>query len=161
MPGAPPREPGYPGGMARFPGTETQYNRAGLQPGQVVRFRRSRANGARGLADRRGFLTEVRPAAVRVLLDADGQGVWIESGSLLPEERLECPELEALRQVYQHLGGQRLEVDGDEWAVFGEGFDAAAVDSVRALLGERLRGFTLSAQGVHEMAARLVLAPRP
>jgi hypothetical protein len=145
--------------MARFPGTEQQHNRDGFQPGQVVRFRRSRANGSRGLADRRGFVTEVRPGAAQVLVAVDGEGTWIESGSLLEEETLPDPELERLRQVFTALGGLRIEFDGREWCIFTEAIPADAVDRVRLLMGERLARFTLAAHGVHELAARLVLAP--
>lgn len=145
--------------MARVPGTETPFNKAGLLPGQVVRFRRSRANGERGLADQRGFVTEVRPSAARVLLDLTGRGVWIESGSVLPEAELGEAALETLRQVFLALAGLRLEVDGSEWAIFTEGFDAIALDTARAQLGPRLLGLRLQCQGVHELAVRMELAP--
>ena len=144
--------------MARFPGTEVQRNKAGFVPGQVVRFRRSRANASRDLADKRGFVTEVRPAHTRVLLDAAGAGIWIDNESLLPEQSLLDPALEALREAFRVLNGQRLEVDGDEWAIFGQGFDAGAVDAARAILAARLRGMQLGAHGVHELVVRLELA---
>jgi hypothetical protein len=147
--------------MARVPGTETQQNRAGFVPGQVVRFRRSRANGSRGLADRRGFVTEVRPGAARVLLATDGASTWIESGSLLPEDSLQDAAMEVLQRVFSALGGLRLETDDSEWTVFSEAVPADAVDEVRALLGPRLERLTLTCFGVHELAVRMVLGSAP
>ena len=145
--------------MARFPGTEVQHNRAGFEAGQVVRFRRSRANDELGLADRRGFVSEVRPGHVRVLLDPEGKGQWIESGAVLPERDLQDPDMAALHQAYTELGAVRLEVDSEEWAFFSEGFDGQALDPVREALHPRLQSLTVTCHGVHELAVRMRLGP--
>jgi len=104
-------------------------------------------------------VTEVRPGSAQVLVGVDGEGTWIESGSLLAEPTLPDAELERLRQVFSALGGIRIEFDLHEWTVYTEAVPADAVDRVRSLLGQRLASFTLAAHGVHELAARLVLSP--
>ena len=144
--------------MARVPGTERQTNRAGWEPGQVVRCRRSRANGALGLADATGFVCEVRPGHVRVLLDADGRSVWLESPAVLAHPGVDDGRLEQLRRVFSALRGTRLEFEeGGLLQVFSEEHPAAAVDEVRNALGDRLVGYEIAAHGVHEMVSRLRL----
>jgi len=144
--------------MARFPGTETQTNKAGWQPGDGVRCRRSRANGELGLADAQGFLVEVRPGHVRVVLDLAGRSVWLESVAVLPQGELLDAPLERLARVFRVLRGQRLEVEeGGRWTVFSESFPADAVDAVRSTLGDQLVAYELAAHGVHELASRLQL----
>lgn len=146
--------------MARFPGTETPHNRAGLRPGTIVRCRRSRANAARGLADRRGFVAEVRLQHARVVLTGGGlRSVWLENEALLPEDSLGDEQLERLRAVLLLLGGTRLEHEDDELIVFGDAYDASALDEVRALLGERLVACRVAPHGVHELATRLAVRP--
>lgn len=148
--------------MARFPGTETQKNLDGWTPGATIRCRRSRANDARGLMDRRGFVTEVRPHHVCVLID-DGRGrpktVWLESAAIVTADELPEPELALLGRVFVLLGGQRLELEEDEWVVFGDGFAAEVIDEVRAVLGDRLLRCAIAPHGVHELATHLALAP--
>jgi hypothetical protein len=142
--------------VARFPGTESHSNRAGLTPGEAIRCRRSRANADLGIADSRGFLAEVRPGRVNVLLDTRGRTVWLESEGVLPESMPDTDPLEALRRAYLHLGGHRIEFVEDEGiTVFTTGFAAEQLDAVRSLLGNRLRGLEVSAHGVHEMAVLL------
>ena len=144
--------------MARVPGTEAHSNRAGLTPGEAVRCRRSRANADLGIADCRGFLAEVRPGRVNVLLDTRGRTIWLESEGVLPEALPEADPLEALRCAYLHLGGHRIEFVEDEGiTVFTAGFTAEQLDAVRSLLGNRLRGLEVAAHGVHELA--VVLRP--
>jgi hypothetical protein len=143
--------------MARFPGTETHLNKAGFRPGDAVRCRRSSANASLGLADRRGLVAEVRPGNVRVLLDLSGAGEWLPNESLLPTDELSDETLAALGRAALALGAQSLTVEDDELVVSCEGFDAAALDEARALLGERLRHCSLAAEGVHRMAVRLGL----
>ncbi|MFT7462839.1 MAG: hypothetical protein ACI9EF_001181 [Pseudohongiellaceae bacterium] len=145
--------------MARFPGTERQQNRAGFQPGQGVRCRRSRANAARDLSDRRGFVVEVRPAHARVLFGMEGESIWLEGEALLPEADLDNPALERFRQVYALLDGQRLELDDECWTVFGPGFTAPALDHARSILGNELQELQILAHGVSELAARMTLHP--
>jgi len=145
--------------MARFPGTETQHNRAGLKPGQLVRCRRSRANASRSLSDRRGFVLEVRPGHARVLLDPRGETIWLESESFLAENVPQGGDLERFRQAYLLLAGQRLELEEGCWTVFGPGFPASALDDARAVLGDRLLGLEILSHGVSELAVRLSLGP--
>ncbi|MCB9897342.1 MAG: hypothetical protein H6825_05010 [Planctomycetes bacterium] len=146
--------------MARVPGTEAPRNQAGWRPGDPVRCRRSRSNGAAGVADRRGFLVEVRPTHVRVLLDREGRSLWLESEAVLAERDAGDPDLELLRRAFVLLEGCRVDVEDDELIVFSEGFPADAVGQVRALLGKRLMGFSIEAHGVHEVACRLAIASR-
>lgn len=147
--------------MARFPGTERPLNKAGWTPGAVVRCRRSRANAARQLADRRGFISEVRAGHVRVLFDTQGQGLWLESEALLPEASLDNPDLELMRQAFSALGGLRLETEENGVVIiFGEGYPVDAVDEIRSLLGDWLVGCEITPHGVHELATRLQLSQR-
>lgn len=141
--------------MARFPGTEKQHNRAGWQPGQVLRCRRSRANAARELSDVRGFVLEVRPGHARLLLNLQGQTIWLEGEALLPESELSDPGLESFRQAYLLLAGQRLELDDECWTVFSAGFSAPALDQARAALGGLVGDLELEAHGVSELAVRM------
>ncbi|MDG2149881.1 MAG: hypothetical protein P8N09_10185 [Planctomycetota bacterium] len=142
--------------MARFPGTESHSNRSGLTPGEAVRCRRSRANADRGLADCRGFLAEVRPGRVSVLLNMLGRMVWLESEDVLPEPLPETEALEALRSVYRLLGGHRIEFDEEEGiTIFTSGFSAEKLEMVRKLMGNRLLGLEVAAHGVHEMGVLL------
>jgi len=142
--------------MARFPGTESHSNRAGLTPGEAVRCRRSRANADRGIADQRGFLSEVRPGRVCLLLDMLGRTVWLESQDVLPEALPETDPLGAIRSAYLHLGGHRIEFVEDEGiTIFTTGFSVDRLDEVRQLLGNRLSGLKVAAHGVHEMAVLL------
>ncbi len=141
--------------MARFPGTEQQHNRAGWQPGQVVRCRRSRANAARELSDVRGFVLEVRPGHARLLLNLQGQTIWLEGEALLAESELTDPGLERFRQAYVLLAGQRLELDDQSWTVFSAGFSASALDQARSALGEFAGDLELEAHGVSEFAVRM------
>ena len=145
--------------MARFPGTERPVNRAGWCPGAAVRCRRSRANGARGLADRRGFVTEVRRGHVAVLLGlAEGQ-VWLESDAVLPADEAGAADLERLRRCVVAVSGQRVELEQDAFVIFGESFPASAVDEIRSLLGDLLVGYEIGPHGVHEIATTLRLGP--
>ena len=141
--------------MARIPGTESPNNQAGWKPGDPVRCRRSRSNGAVGVADRRGFLVEVRTHHVRVMLDRDGRSLWLESEAVLPEPDAGAPDLELLRRVFVVLRGHRIDAEDGELLVFSEAFPAEAVLQVQRILGTRLSGFRIEAQGVHEVACRL------
>jgi hypothetical protein len=141
--------------MARFPGTETHKNRAGLRPGDGVRCRRSRANAEAGLADRRGIVCEVRPDNARVAFAADGAGAWLPNESLLPEADPADTALVLLGRVLHTLRAERAEFEEGTLIVFGEELPAAAIDAVRSLLGERLVTCTLAPAGVHEIATRL------
>ena len=124
----------------------------------MVRCRRSRSNGELGLADAPGFVCEVRPGHVRVLLDAQGRSVWLESSAVLEHEGLADDGLARLHGVYSALNGQRLEFEEGGWIhVFSEEFPADAVRTVRNTLGDRLIGYELAAFGVHEMVSRLHL----
>jgi len=144
--------------MARFPGTETERNRAGLQPGDAVRCRRSASNAGRGLADRRGFLTEVRTAHACVLLDLTGPSVWLENEALLREELPPGSALEPLRRACCLVNGQRFEFEQDGvLTIFSGGFAAEALDALRVELGNRLAGLQVEAAGVHEIAVVLRL----
>lgn len=145
--------------MARVPGTESESNLAGWTPGAAVRCRRSRANGDAGVADRRGFLAEVRPQHVRVLLDRHGRSLWLESEAVLPESDAGDPDLEVLRRTYVTLRGRRLDFEDPDLLIFSEGFPATAVNETRTILGTRLRAFVIEAHGVHEVACRLTLDP--
>jgi hypothetical protein len=144
--------------VARFPGTETHLNKAGFRPGDAVRCRRSSANASLGLADKSGLAAEVRPGHVRFLLDLTGAGEWLPNESLLPSDALTDEGLAALGRAALALGAEALTVEDDEVVVSCEGFDAAALDEARALLGERLLRCTLQAEGVHRMAVRLGLS---
>jgi hypothetical protein len=146
--------------MARVPGTETPKNRAGLTPGLAVRCRRSLANATRTLADRRGFVCEVRTGHVRVLLETSGHSVWMEGRDLLAEPLPEGSDLDLLRRVFVHLNGRRLEFELSEISVFSEGFPAAEIDAVRELFGNRLTALIIAAHGVHEVAVSLKLRTR-
>ena len=146
--------------MARVPGTEAPKNRAGLTPGLAVRCRRSQANADRSLADRRGFVCEVRTGHVRVLLEASGHSLWLEGRDLLTEPLPEGSDLEELRQVFVHLNGRRMEFEDQEITVFSEGFPAVEMDAVRDLLGSRLTALIIAAYGVHEVAVSLELRTR-
>lgn len=148
--------------MARFPGTETRSNRRGLRPGDAVRCRRSRANGALGLADARGLVVEVQPAHARVLFDVAGRSLWIEDAQLvtLPAHGLEG-ELALFGSVLAALRGERVEFEeGGLVVVASAALDADGLDRARALLGDRLAGLEIQPGGVHEIAIRLQLAPR-
>ncbi|GJM21512.1 MAG: hypothetical protein DHS20C15_14270 [Planctomycetota bacterium] len=144
--------------MARVPGTETASNKAGWQPGDGVRCRRSRANGELGLADTQGFLVEVRPGHVRVVVDLSGRSVWLESVAVLAQGELSDAGLERLASVFRALRGRRLEVEeGGHWAIFSESFPSDAVDEVRNTLGDQLVAYELACHGVHELVSRLQL----
>lgn len=158
LPWRPSVRPRPPPPMARFPGTETQTNRAGLVAGQALRCRRSRANAARDVADRRGFVVDLRAGHVCLLLDMAGTTVWLESEAVLPEPLPEGP-LERFRQAFVLLDGRRLERDDEAWTILGESFPAEALDQARALLADRLEALTLAAHGVHELAVHLRLRP--
>jgi hypothetical protein len=145
--------------VARVPGTETHANRAGFRPGEVVRCRRSRANDSLGLADRKGLVAEVRLGHVRVLLDLTGAGEWLPNESLLPGDELPNGTLARLGHAALTLNAQSLNVEDDELVLSCEGFDAAALDEARALLGASLLSCSLQAEGVHRLALRLVLDP--
>jgi len=144
--------------VARFPGTETHRNKAGFRPGEAVRCRRSSANAAIGLADRRALVGEVRSGHVRVVLDLSGAGEWLPNESLLPTDELTDEALARVGRACVALGAQALTVEDDELVVSCEGFDAAALDEARALLGELLVRCSLQPEGVHRMAVRLGLA---
>ena len=141
--------------MARVPGTETPVNRAGLTPGRAVRCRRSQANADRGVADRRGWVCEVRPGRIKVLFDTDGSSLWLESLDVLPEALSQSSDLEILRRVFACLRGLRLEFEEDQITVFSEGFPADEMDTVRELMASRLTALDIEAFGVHEVAVRL------
>ncbi len=145
--------------MARFPGTESHQNRAGLRPGQAVRCRRSQANADRGMADRRGFLAEVRQDRVCVLHDADGRSIWLENVDVLPEPLPSDHALSPLHEAYTCLGGHRLEFEeGVGISIFSEGFPAERLEALREHLGNRLLGLEVAAFGVHELAVHLRLS---
>lgn len=144
--------------MARFPGTETQHNRAGFRTGDAVRCRRSRANADLELADRRGLVAEVRPGHVRLLLDLAGSGEWLPNEALLPTDSLPDEILSRLGRAAVLLGAQALSIEDDEWVVSCEGFDVAALDEARALLGAQLLRCSLHSEGVHRLTVRLMLA---
>lgn len=144
--------------MARFPGTERPVNDAGWLPGARVRAKRMRANDSLGVFDRRGFVTEVRPGHARVYFGDDVGFFWLPSDALATETDLRRGDLEVLREVHELLGGQRLEFEDGHVVVFTEGFDAAAVDALRARLGARLEALRFEAAGVHELAVWLALA---
>ena len=147
--------------MARFPGTERPINDAGWLPSTPVRARRMRANGALGIADRRGFVTEVRQGHARVYFGSDVGFFWLASEALVSEPKLQFEELERLRSVHAALGGQRLNFEEDQVVIFSEAFDVAAIDTIRELLGSDLRALRLEAGGVHELAVWLDLASVP
>lgn len=140
--------------MARVPGTEAPRNDAGWRPGAVVRCRRSRANADLGLADRQGLAIEVRSAHVRVLVEATGRSVWLESAQLLPHPALDDQDLARIAEVFTALRGHRLEAEDDELVIFSEAFDAKAVERV-ALLDPGLAACRIEARGVHEVGIRL------
>ena len=144
--------------MARVPGTETHSNRAGLQPGDAVRCRRSAANAGRELADRRGFLAQVRAAHVCVLLEATGRSVWLGNAAVLRDELPPESDLERLRRAFCRLHGQRMEFEqGGVTTIFSTGFAAEQLDEVRRLLSNRLSSLQVVPHGVHELAVVLVL----
>jgi hypothetical protein len=144
--------------MARFPGTETHGNRAGLQPGDAVRCRRSAANAGLGLADRRGFLTEVRAGHACVLLEPLGPSVWLENEALLREDLQPDSPLEPLRRACCLVHGQRFEFEqGGVLTIFSSGFPAEQLDALRTELGNRLAGLQVQPAGVHELAVVLRL----
>jgi len=146
--------------MARYPGTERPANKAGWQPAAPVRARRSRANGALGIADRRGFVSEVRAGHIRVRFGRRSGSIWLPSEAVVAEPDLQDPELERLREAHAALAGLRLEEEeGGILIVFSEGFEADALDRVRASLGDALVALRVEAFGVHEVAVRMRLAP--
>ena len=143
--------------MARVPGTESKSNRRGLRPGDAVRCRRSRANGALGLADARGVVVEVQTTHARVLFDLAGRSVWLADDQLVA---LEPAELEAdlglFRDVLGVLGGLRVEFEEDDLIiVFSAQVEADGLDRARELLGDRLVGLEIHPGGVHEVAIHL------
>ncbi len=148
--------------MARMPGTEIPTNREGWQPGQAARGRRSRANAAQDLADRRGLVTNVRASHVCVLFGVHGPSLWLANEAVLPTDDTGDASLELIRRAMIALGAVRLEFeeldDGPELTLFTEGFPAQAVGSVRHALGEHLHSFLIEAYGVHELAVRLRVA---
>jgi hypothetical protein len=141
--------------MARFPGTETHRNRAGLRPGDGVRCRRSSSNAEAGVADRRGIVCEVRLDNARVAFAADGAGAWLPNDALLPEPDPGDAALVLLGRVLHTLCAERVEFEDDTLIVFGGELPAQAVDEVRRLLGDRLVGCSLAPAGVHEIATHL------
>ncbi|MHC5210896.1 MAG: hypothetical protein ACYTG2_09285 [Planctomycetota bacterium] len=141
--------------MARFPGTETHSNRAGLRPGDGVRCRRSRANAEAGLADRRGIVCEVRLGNARVAFGTDGAGGWLPNEALLPEPDPADASLALLGRVLRTLHAERVEFEDGSVTVFSGEIPAAALDEVRQLLGGRLVACTLAPAGVHEIATHL------
>jgi hypothetical protein len=146
--------------MARFPGTEVPTNKDGWKPGDAARGRRSRAAGAQGLADRRGVVVQVRPAHVRLVVEPGSGGLWTANELLLPCDGTGDAELELLRALLRHLGGQRLEYEaGDLLTIYCGELSIKVLDAVRALLGERLAALELAPEGVHELAVRLHLRP--
>jgi hypothetical protein len=147
--------------MARFPGTETHVNRAGLRPGQHVRCLRMRANADLGLADRRGLLLQVRLGHARVLLGAQGPAPWLASEQLVTEEPAADPELELLAGLMRALHAERLDFDEGELLVATPGCSLAELEAARALLGPRLLALELRPDGVHELGVRLRVAGLP
>jgi len=143
--------------MARFPGTEKSVNRAGLLPGQAVRCRRTRANAALGVADRRGLLLQVRLANARVLFGPNGPAHWLANEQLAPEEALPDADLALLARLMRMLRAERLDFDEGELLVATQGLPAAALDEARALLGPRLASLELRPEGVHELGVRLAV----
>ena len=146
--------------MARWPGTEVPTNKAGWRPGAGVRALRMRANGVLGLADRRGFVTEVRPTHARVYFGEERGSTWLASEAIGQADDLPA-DLERLRRVHAALRGERLEIEDGEVVVFTPGFPLEAGDAVRELLGDDVRGINLEAFGVHEVAVKLVLRELP
>ncbi len=144
--------------MARFPGTETPRNRAGLSPGALVRCRRARSNAELGLADARGLVVEVRLDHARVVFDAAGGGAWLPNEALLPCEQAPSADLALLGKLLVALRAERVEFEEDALVILSAGFAAAALDEARALVGERLLACELRAEGVHLLATRLRLA---
>ena len=141
--------------MARVPGTETHANRSGFRPGDAVRCRRSRANAALGLDDRKGLVIEVRLANARVLLDPAGDAPWLPNENLLPAPDPGHPDLTLLAGVMRRLEATRLDLDEGELIVIGGEVPARAFDEVRALFGARLASLRVGPEGVHEIATRL------
>jgi hypothetical protein len=147
--------------MARFPGTETPINRAGLRPGQAVRCRRCRANADLGLADRQGLVLQVRLAHARVLVAPAGPAHWLANDALAPAEALADADLALLARLMLALRAERLDFDEDELLFAGPGLPASALDEARAALGPRLQEARLTPEGVHELGVRLRVAGWP
>jgi len=150
--------------MARFPGTETKTNRRGLRPADAVRCRRSRANGALGLADARGLVVEVQTAHARVLFDLSGRSVWLADEQLVDLDPAELgPEPALLRAVLRALDAQRVEFEeGGLLIVSSPRVTAAGLERAREALGARLEGLEIHPGGVHEVAVHLRIAsPQP
>jgi len=145
--------------MARFPGTETDGNRAGFRPGDVVRCRRSRANHELGLADRRGVVTEVRLDHACVLVDPTGHTAWLANDALLPESDAGQPDLALVARLLVVLCAVRLEFEEQDLIFQGGELPAQALDDVRRLLGERLVACSVRPEGVHLLGTRLRLDP--
>ncbi len=120
-----------------------------------------RTNGALGIADRRGFVTEVRQGHARVYFGRDVGFFWLASEAIVPEPDMLNARLEALRASHLALSAQRLNFEDDQVVIFSEGFDAGALDLVRERLGESLRAIRLEAAGVHELAVWLDLTHIP
>ncbi|MGQ0553988.1 MAG: hypothetical protein ACT4PU_12315 [Planctomycetota bacterium] len=153
--------------MARFPGTETHGNRAGLRPGTAVRCRRSRANADLSLADRRGVVSEVRLDHARLLFglacaaDETAESAWVANEQLIVEPAPQDSELAILARVLTLLAAERVDFEEGELLVAGGEYDVAALDAVRALLGARLLALTLRPEGVHLLGTRLRIAALP
>ncbi|MBM3984487.1 MAG: hypothetical protein FJ296_02160 [Planctomycetes bacterium] len=147
--------------MARFPGTETPVNRAGLRPGAAVRCRRMQANADLGLADRQGLVLQVRLAHARVLVAPAGPAHWLANEALAPAEGLADPELALLGHLMRALHAERLDFDEGELLFAGPGLPASALDEARAVLGPRLLDAHLTPEGVHELGVRLRVAGWP
>jgi len=147
--------------MARVPGSETPRNRSGLQPGDAVRCRRSKACAAAGLADRRGLVIEVRLANACVLFaqPAPQQTAWLPDEQLLAAPDPGHDELQLLARLMAALHAVRLVLDEDELVVFSGEIPGTAFAEVAALLGARLAGLRVEPEGVHEIATRLRLEP--
>ena len=103
-------------------------------------------------------MLEVRPGHARLLLDMEGQTIWLEGEALLPESDLADPSLERFRQAYLLLAGERLELDDEFWTVFSAGFSAHALDQAREVLSGLAGDLMLEAHGVSELAVRMPTA---
>ncbi len=144
--------------MARYPGTETHVNRAGLRPGQHVRCLRMRANAALDLADRRGLLLQVRAQHAHVLFGARGPARWLPSEQLVAEEQAADADLALLAGLMRTLRAERLEFDEGALLLATPGVTGAELDAARVLLGPRLAALELRPEGVHELGVRLTVA---
>jgi|GEM_PF-1773509 len=141
--------------MARYPGTETHVNRAGLRPGMHVRCLRMRANADLSLADRHGLLLQVRAQHAHVLFGARGPAHWLASEQLAAEEQPADADLALLAGLMRTLRAERLEFDEGALLLATPGVSGAELDAARALLGPRLAGLELRPDGVHELGVRL------